>query len=134
MTLSMIFRLGVGIVQNLWWFFFLILLHKFNTGLRSVVYQNKYCIHKYNDFQQSRQTDIFHNVLLGTQAMRVCFMMSKATFNNISVISWWSVLLVEYTKKTTDLSQVSDKLYHIILYRIHLTWAGFETDRNWLHG
>jgi hypothetical protein len=47
-------------------------------------------------------------------------MMSKATFNNISVISWWSVLLVEYTEKTTDLSQVSDKLYHIILYRIHI--------------
>jgi hypothetical protein len=57
MTLSMIFRLGVGIVQTLWWFFFLILLHKFNTGLRSGVYQNKYCINKYNDFQQTdRQT------------------------------------------------------------------------------
>jgi len=25
------------------------------------------------------------------------FMMFKATFNNISVISWWSVLLVEET-------------------------------------
>jgi len=25
----------------------------------------------------------------------VCFMVFKATFNNISVISWWSVLLVE---------------------------------------
>ena len=100
--------------------FFLILLHKFNTGLRSVVYQNKYCINKYNDFQQSKQTDLFHNVLLGTQAMRVWFMVSKATFNNISVILWWSVLL-EYTEKTTDLSQVSDKLYHIILYRVHFT-------------
>jgi hypothetical protein len=34
--------------------------------------------------------------------------------NNISVISWWSVLLVEETgvpQKTTDLSQVADKLY-----------------------
>jgi hypothetical protein len=32
---------------------------------------------------------------------------------NISVISWWSVLLVEETyepEKTTDLSQVTDKL------------------------
>jgi hypothetical protein len=33
-------------------------------------------------------------------------MVFKATFNNISVISWRSVLLVE---NTTDLSQVTDK-------------------------
>jgi hypothetical protein len=38
-------------------------------------------------------------------------MVFNATFNNISVTSWQSVLLVE---KTTDLSQVTDKLYHII--------------------
>ena len=31
--------------------------------------------------------------------------------NNISVISWWLVLLVE---ETTDLPLVTDKLYHII--------------------
>jgi len=47
-------------------------------------------------------------------------MVFNATFNNISVISWQSVLLVVETGgpgvKTTDLSQVTDKHYHIMLY------------------
>jgi hypothetical protein len=44
-------------------------------------------------------------------------MVFNATFNNITVISWRSVSLVEkmeYTEETTDLSQVTDKLYHIM--------------------
>ena len=40
----------------------------------------------------------------------VWFMVFNATFSNISVISWRSVLMVEeteYPEKTTDLSQVT---------------------------
>jgi hypothetical protein len=44
-------------------------------------------------------------------------MVFNAIVNNISVISWRSVLLVE---KTIDRSQVTDKLSHIMLYPIHL--------------
>ena len=48
-------------------------------------------------------------------------MVFNATFNNISV------LLVEKTEDvTTDLWQVTDKIYHIMLSRVHV-------DRHWLH-
>jgi hypothetical protein len=40
-------------------------------------------------------------------------MVFNATFNNISAISWWSVLLVEGT--------------NIMLYRVHIAMNGIRT-------
>jgi uncharacterized membrane protein YGL010W len=52
-------------------------------------------------------------------------MVINTTFNNISVISLRSVILVDKTGvlvETTDLRQVTDTLYHLMLYRL----SGFE--------
>ena len=65
-------------------------------------------------------------------------MVFNATYNNNTVISWWQVLMwrkPEYPKKTKDLPQVTDKLYHIMLYMYReLPRNGFESTTSLVIG
>jgi hypothetical protein len=57
-------------------------------------------------------------------------MVFNATFNNISVMSSWSVLLVEETgiprENHSHAANHIRTLYYIMLYRVHLARTGFE--------
>jgi hypothetical protein len=70
--------------------------------------------------------DLILKLYMRVYKFPVCLMVINATFNNISFISWRSVLLVEETRGPGENHRpvVTDKIYHIMLYI--LPWSKFE--------
>jgi len=67
-----------------------------------------------------------------THKYSIKVMVFNATFNNISLISWRTVLFVEDTEVPGENHRHTAshwQTFHIMLYWVNLAWAGFKLTK-----
>ena len=80
-----------------------------------------------NDWKSDLRSVLIFNILIPQcKGYMIDGYVLNATFNNISVISWQSILLMKDTRVHHQPVASHWHTYHIMLYRVHLIWACFE--------
>ena len=100
--------------------------------LRNVMVFCLLFVYLLNRFPEIKKKRNVLNVLNKTNEIEVRVMVFNATFNNISVIMWQSVLLLEETlTRVSRKKRFTEQLYHIMLYRVQLaTWESQKSCSN----